>query len=132
MSFLLDTCSVSDYFKRVGMTYERFQAHPPHRLAITTITEHELRFGLALKPGATRLAASVRSLLQLIDILPFDRRDAAASAQVRAQLSKTGKPIGDLDSLIAGVALARDLILVTANEKEFARVPGLLIENWRN
>lgn len=132
MSFLLDTCSVSDYFKRVGATYERFQAQPPHRLAISTITEHELRFGLALKPGAKRLAGAVHSLLQLIEILPFDRADAAASAEVRAHLKRSGKPISDFDVLIAGVALARDLILVTANEKEFERVPGLLIENWRN
>lgn len=132
MSFLLDTCAVSDYFQRVGATYERFQAQPPHRLAISTITEHELRFGLALKPGATRLAASVRSLLQLIEILPFDRADAAAAAEVRAQLRRSGKPISDYDVLIAGVALARDLILVTANEQEFERVAGLVIENWRN
>lgn len=132
MNFLLDTCAVSDYFKRVGATHARFQAHPPYQLAISTITEHEMRFGLGLKPGATRLAASIRSFLQLIEILPFDREDALASAEIRARLYQAGKPIGDFDVLIAGVALARNLILVTANEAEFARVPGLVVENWRS
>ena len=132
MNYLLDTCAVSDYFKRVGATHARFQAQPPHQLAISTITEHEMRFGLALKPGATRLAASMRSFLQVIEVLPFAREDALASAEVRARLDKAGTPIGNFDVLIAGVALARDLILVTSNEEEFARVPGLVIENWRS
>mgnify|MGYP003530361732 CR=1 FL=1 len=131
MSYLLDTSAVSDYFRRIGATYDRFQAHPPHVLAISTLTEHELRFGLALKPGATRLASSVRSFLQVVDVLVFDRRDATTSAEVRARLAKTGASIGDFDALIAGVALARNLVLVTSNEREFSRVPGLPIENWR-
>lgn len=131
MTYLLDTSSVSDYFKRVGATYERFQAHPPHALRISTITEHEMRFGLALKPGATRLAALVRSFLQVVEVLPFDRGDAAASAEVQAALTRAGTSIGDLDILIAGVALARDHVLVTSNVKHFSKVPGLALENWR-
>ena len=91
-----------------------------------------MRFGLALKPGATRLTASMRSFLQVIEVLPFAREDALAAAEVRARLDKAGKPIGNFDVLIAGVALARDLILVTSNEHELARVPGLVIENWRS
>jgi tRNA(fMet)-specific endonuclease VapC len=131
VSYLLDTSAVSDYFKRVGKTYERLQAQPPYLLAISTITEHEMRFGVALRPSASRFGTAVRSFLQLVERLPFSREDAAAAAHLRAELSRSGRPIGDFDVLVAGVALARDLTLVTSNERELGRVPGLLVENWR-
>lgn len=132
MKYLLDTAAVSDYFRRVGATHARVQAQPPHVLAISAVTEHEIRFGLALKPGATRLAALVRSFLQVVEVLPFDRDDAVAVAQVRVALQRAGSPIGDFDALIAGVAVARDLTLVTSNVKHFEKVPGLEVENWRD
>ena len=131
MSWLLDTSAVSDYFRRIGSTFERVQAHAPHELALSAITEHEMLFGLALNPQATRVARLARSFLQVVIVLPFDRADAAAAAEVRAKLSKAGAAIGDFDALIAGVALARDRVLVTSNVKEFTRVPGLAVENWR-
>lgn len=131
MSYLLDTSAVSDYFKRVGATYERVQAQPPHRLAVSAITEHELKFGLLLNPGATRLTRLVRSFLQVVPVLPFDRGDAEAAADVRARLAREGASIGDYDALIAGAAIARDRVLVTSNVKEFSRVHGLGLENWR-
>jgi tRNA(fMet)-specific endonuclease VapC len=132
MTYLLDTSAVSDYFRHVGATYERVQAQPPHRLALSAVSEHEILYGLALKPGATRLAKLVRSFLQVVQVLPFDRGDAAAAAAVRAQLGRAGSSIGDFDALIAGVALARERILITSNVKEFARVAGLSVENWRD
>ena len=131
MKYLLDTAAVSDYFRRVGATHERVQSQPPHALGISAITEHEIRFGLALKPGASRLASLVRSFLQVVEVLPFDGEDAASAAQVRVALQRAGAPIGDFDALIAGVALARDLTLVTSNVKHFSKVPGLDVENWR-
>ena len=124
--------AVSDYFKRVGATYERVQAQPPHRLALSTVTEHELQFGLLLNPGATRLTRLVRSFLQVVQVLPFDRHDAEAAAEARARLARAGESIGDYDVLIAGAAIARDRVLVTSNVKEFSRVPGLSLENWRS
>lgn len=132
MKYLLDTAAVSDYFRRVGATHERVQSQPPHALAISAITEHEIRFGLALKPGATRLEALVRSFLQVVEVLPFDREDATCGAQVRVALQRSGAPIGDFDALIAGVAVARELTLVTSNVKHFSKVPGLAVENWRD
>ena len=105
-------------------------AEPPWRLAVSAITEHEVRFGLKLK-SSPRLVQQVNRLLSTIEVLPFDRRDAATSAEIRARLRKEGRPIGDFDALIAGVALAREFVLVTSNEKEFERVRGLDVVNWR-
>ena len=132
MKYLLDTCAVSDYFRRVGKVAETMHATPPHELAISTITEHEIRYGLARQPRpAATLATQVRSFLGVVEVLPFDSGDAAASAAIQARLEKTGEPIGSLDVLIAGVAVARQLILVTSNEREFERVADLSIKNWR-
>ena len=132
MKYLLDTCTVSDYFRRVGRVAERMHAAPPHELALSTITEHEIRYGLAHQPRiANTLGGKVKSFLGVVPVLPFESRDAIASAAIQAHLDRAGQPIGPLDVLIAGVALARDLVLVTSNEREFERVEGLFIENWR-
>ena len=64
------------------------------------------------------------------EILPFDAEDARHAGEVRAALERAGTPIGGYDVLIAGQALARDLILVTHNMREFERVAGLRIEDW--
>jgi len=66
-----------------------------------------------------------------IEILPYDRDAAEATARVRAELKKRGQPIGAYDVLIAGTALAHELILVTSNLREFNRIEGLRLENWR-
>jgi tRNA(fMet)-specific endonuclease VapC len=65
-----------------------------------------------------------------MSVLLFEEADALVAARVRANLLRFGRPIGDLDSLIASQALARDLIVVTNNVSEFERVPELSIENW--
>lgn len=130
MRYLLDTCVISDYFRRTGRVHERMHAQAPYLLAVSTITEHEVRFGLGLK-SRPKLEVQVDSLFSTLEVLPFDRRDARAAAELRARLRKTGRPIGEFDALLAGVALARDLVMVTSNEQEFERVSGLSVVNWR-
>jgi len=128
--YLLDTCVISDYFRRVGAVHERLHAEPPYQLGLSAITEHEVRFGLELK-SAPKLEQQVNRLFSTLEVLPFDREDARAAAEVRARLRTDGRPIGDFDALLAGVAIARDLIFVTANVREFERVRGLEVVNWR-
>lgn len=130
MKYLLDTCVLSDYFRHVGSVRERLHARPPYDLGVSAITEHEVRFGLALK-HAPKLETQVNRFLETVEVLPFGRADARAAAEVRASLRASGKPIGDFDALIAGAALAHELVLVTSNEREFERVRGLEVENWR-
>ena len=64
------------------------------------------------------------------EVVSFDAADARAAGAIRANLEAIGRPMGPLDTLIAGQALARDLILVTANTQEFVRVEGLNCEDW--
>ncbi len=74
--------------------------------------------------------SKIELLLTTVWEIPFDADAARQSARVRALLESQGLPIGPYDVLLAGHALARSLILVTANTSEFSRVPGLVLENW--
>ena len=71
-------------------------------------------------------------LFKAIRILPYDRISADATAALRADLKRLGRPIGAYDALIAGTALAHGLILVTSNVREFKQVEALRIEDWRS
>jgi len=132
VKYLLDTCTVSDYFRRTGGVAEALHARPPHELGISSITEHEIQFGLARqKRAAPTLQSKVRAFLSVVRVVAFDSAAAQSSAQLRAQAERSGHSIGVLDTLIAGVAMAHSLVLVTSNTRELSRVDGLELVNWR-
>jgi tRNA(fMet)-specific endonuclease VapC len=91
----------------------------------------ELRYGYA---RSDRRAESDRLLTEFlapgIAILPFEAEDAAHAGDIRADLESKGTPIGSYDYLIAAQARRLGATLVTANVREFARVPGLLVADW--
>ena len=97
--------------------------------AASIIVAAELRFGVERR-GSPRLAAQLEAVFENLPILPFDAPADRAYAHVRAALEHAGTPISANDLLIAAHALALDCILITDNEREFARVPGLRVENW--
>jgi tRNA(fMet)-specific endonuclease VapC len=100
-------------------------------LALSSISLHELWYGVAKSDRRGENAEALRKLLATgFEILPFESEDAEAAGNLRGDLLKIGKPIGPYDFLIAGHAIRRNAILVTSNEKEFRRVPGLKWENW--
>lgn len=72
----------------------------------------------------------LNALLDPLTIVPFDDTAATAYADLRRELTRSGTLIGPLDMLIAAVALANNATLITNNVREFARVPGLRVENW--
>ena len=89
----------------------------------------EVRFGLAKNPSA-RLAAQVEPVLEAVPASPWEPPADEHYGRLRACLERKGTPIGANDMLIAAHALALEATLVTANEREFRRVPGLRVENW--
>ena len=93
------------------------------------ITHAELAFGVE-KTGSVRNKEALNLFLAPLTIVPFDAGCVWAYATLRAQLEKLGQPIGSLDIMIASQALALDLPLITNNQKEFSRIPGLKWENW--
>lgn len=131
MRYLLDTNTISDVLKRQPQVVARFRGTPPASLAISTVTVMEVEYGFERKPAAREKFGEVwTALLGDLHVLSYGSRDAAHTARVRAHLAERGKPIGPYDLQLAGVALARHLILVTHNTAEFERVPALTVEDW--
>ena len=132
MTYLLDTCVLSDFARGEAGTLARLRETSPGEIAVSTISVMEVEYGLSLDAARARsLAPVMRAILGAVQILPYATEDARASASLRATLEKKGRPIGAYDVLIAGAALARGLVLVTSNIREFGRVSALRVENWR-
>lgn len=90
----------------------------------------ELVHGAERSSNPDRNLTSLEGFVARMDVLPLDDSAAAHAGQIRAELARLGMPIGPYDQLIAGHARSQGLVLVTNNEKEFARVPGFRTENW--
>ena len=132
MTFLLDTCVLSDFARGEAGTLARLKDASPSEISISAISVMEVEYGLSLDAArAKALAPVMRAILGAVRILPYGAEDARASASLRASLEKKGRPIGAYDVLIAGAALSRGLVLVTSNVREFGRIAVLRIENWR-
>lgn len=102
-----------------------------HRIVVSAITYAEMRFGATSPRASARVADMVDAFVQRLDaILPWDAQAVDETARLRAFLAAKGTPIGNNDAAIAGHALATDCVLVTNNSREFARVPGLAMEDW--
>jgi len=100
-------------------------------IAVSTIVVFELLYGAAKSSKRQASDALVRGFITgPISTLNFDSEDAEEAGDIRATLTRAGTPIGPYDILIAAQARRRDALLVTANTREFARVPRLKIEDW--
>jgi tRNA(fMet)-specific endonuclease VapC len=130
MKFLLDTDTCIYALKQNPTVLKHLLAQSREDIAVSVITEAELRTGAAKSTSAAKTLRLVENFLRPLGILEFTSNDAASYAQVRAKLERAGTPIGPLDTLIAAQAVARKLVLVSNNEREFSRVAGLRIENW--
>jgi tRNA(fMet)-specific endonuclease VapC len=131
MKFLLDTDTCIYALKQNGLVLQRLLAQRPEDIAVSVITEAELRTGAAKSSSAAKTLRLVENFLRPLSILDFTSNDAATYAQMRAKLERAGTPIAPLDTLIAAQAVGRKLVLVSNNEREFRRVPSLHVQNWR-
>ena len=130
MKFLLDTDTCIYALKQSPAVLKNLLARSPEDIAVSVITEAELRTGAAKSASAAKTLRLVENFLRPIAILEFSSGDAVSYAHVRARLERAGTPIGPLDTLIAAQAMARKLTLVSNNQREFGRVAGLHIQNW--
>lgn len=128
--YLLDSNSMSDLIRHPGgKVARRFAVVGEPVVCTSIIVACELRFGAA-KKGSSELSIRIDQLLASFNVLPLDREADRHYAEIRTHLGRKGQPIGSNDLLIAAHTLALDLTLVTDNVDEFARVPGLSLENW--
>ena len=102
----------------------------PQRLCLSPLVLGELLTGAEKSRHPSNYKEVILAATDGMELLPYLANDAAIYARIRATLEKSGQPIGPLDTLIAAQAVHHKLVMVTANLKEFQRVPGLKCENW--
>ncbi len=128
----LDTNTISYFFRGDARVVTRLMALPPSSLGVPAVVAYELRYGLMRLPAEAaepRLRA-LETWLRPLRSLDFDDECAKQAATIRTALERAGAPIGAHDLLIAATAMRHRARLVTRNEREFGRVPGLEVLNW--
>ena len=129
--YLLDTDTLSWLVREPGgVIAGRIAEVGADTVATSPVVAGELRFG-ALRSGNVALCERVDELLARILVVPLDGAVARAYANVRRALESAGTPIGESDLCIAAQALADRRVVVTGNLREFRRVDGLGVEDWR-
>ena len=128
--FALDTNTLIYFFKGIGRVGEHLRKTSPSEIGVPSVVLYELEVGVALSAQGHGRRLALDTFLQITRLLPFDEGAARAAAAVRRTLQQAGSPIGPLDTLIAGTAMAYSAILVTHNAREFGRVRGLKTADW--
>jgi tRNA(fMet)-specific endonuclease VapC len=128
--FALDTNTVIHFFKGSGRVAERLLAQAPSEICVPAVVVYEIEVGVAGSQHSARRRSQWEEFLSVITVLPFGDREARHAGDIEGRLRKAGNPIGSIDTLIAGTALAAGATLVTHNLAEFRRVRGLAITDW--
>ena len=129
--YLLDT-NICIYIQRQkpGEVLARFQKLKPGDAAISVITWGELLYGAEKSRQRKKALQLLEEFKTLIPVLPMPENTGKTYGAIRASLESKGRPIGNNDLWIAAHAKAEGLTIVTNNEREFQRVPGLKVQNW--
>lgn len=131
MRYLLDTNICVLLIRQKSQTVlQRLTQHPIADIVVSAITVAELQYGVAKSAHPRQNQKALDYFLLPLTILPFDDRAATAYGALRVSLESQGTPIEALDTLLAAQAVSYRLIFVTSNVREFARVPGLTVEDW--
>jgi tRNA(fMet)-specific endonuclease VapC len=132
MTYLLDTDTCVAHLRRPERTTiaDRLASCGPLGVALCSIVKAELLYGALRSRKAAENLARLQDFFSQFTSLPFDDAAAVAYGRIRSELAARGTPIGPNDLMIAAVALANDLTLVTHNTDEFGRVAGLKLDDW--
>ena len=128
---LIDTNIVSFFFRNQVKVVERFQAYVKEhsKINISIITYYEIISGLKHRDAQKQLT-SFLEFASYHTVLPLTTDSTHVSSDIYASLRKKGTPVDDIDILIAGIAIANNLILATNNQRDFSKIEGLEIEDW--
>ncbi len=130
LKYMLDTNICIYTIKNQPAQVRDLFTYHHERLCISTVAVMELMFGAEKSASPAKNMKILEGFLARLAQIDYDQRAAKHTGQLRAELRRKGTPIGPYDQMIAGHARSLGLVLVTNNEREFARVPGLRIENW--
>lgn len=131
MKVLLDT-NICIYIikQQPPAVLERFAGFAVGDVGISVVTLAELEYGVSKSRDVKRNRHALEQFIEPLEVVRFDRDAAVIYGTIRVALAQKGQPIGSMDLLIAAHARSLNVCLVTNNESEFKRVPGLRIENW--
>ncbi|MBS7806300.1 type II toxin-antitoxin system VapC family toxin [Variovorax sp. PCZ-1] len=128
--YLLDTNTLIYFFTQRGQVAQRLRSTPAHLIKLAAPSLFELEYGTAKSSRPDLQRQQINDVVKVYETLPLDHAAAKAAGLLRHTLESVGKPIGTVYQLIAGIALANKLTVVTHNTNEFSRVPGLQVEDW--
>ena len=128
---MLDTDILSEFLRGNKKVLDKVDEHLKEHgyVSLSIITYYEILNGLLYKDAKKQLAR-FENFVKLNKVIPMTIRTAKVAATIQADLRKKGTVIGHTDTLIAGIAIASKLQLITNNTKHFQRIKGLRISNW--
>jgi tRNA(fMet)-specific endonuclease VapC len=128
-TWLVDTNALIHAMRgRPPRVWQELRRRAPSEIAVSSVTIAELWYGAEKHSDPSAKREAWAAVLAPYDVLSFDR--AAAEHHARLRYALRHAPIGERDLLIAAIALAKGLIVVTHNTGEFGRVPDLVVEDW--
>jgi tRNA(fMet)-specific endonuclease VapC len=130
VKYLLDTSTVIDIFNGNKEALFNLDMTPSQDVSTSSLVFTELAAGMQGQIQNSTPHKMAKNFMQLATIEPYGRDAALIAGDLLVLLAKKGKPVGQMDTMIAAHALAIDATLVTANTKHFERIPGLKISNW--
>jgi tRNA(fMet)-specific endonuclease VapC len=133
MIYLLDSNTCIRFLNGRSVNIARkVKTTPPDQIAVCSIVKAELYFGAERSNNVTKTRAEQDEFFTPFQSLPFDDAVANIYAKIRADLAAKGTPIGPNDLMIAAIALANNLTLITHNTREFSRIETLKLEDWED
>lgn len=126
---MLDTNTIGYLMRKNPRVARRLADIPSGQICASAVTEGEVRFGLAKRPGNAPLEAAIDAFFATIDVLPWARSTAVVYGRLRAELERRGRPLAPLDLMIAAHALEQRAVLVTS-DRALVAAPGLACEDW--
>ena len=133
MVYLLDTNIVSYWMRGDKRLIKKIRSHKPSELSMSTITLAEIYYGIEKSPVKKQeRREKLEHIKAQLELYPFDELAARRYSVIRTALEKHGTVISERDLQIASIAMAKKLIVVTHNVKEFERIKNLTVEDWAN
>jgi tRNA(fMet)-specific endonuclease VapC len=131
LTYLLDTNACIGFLNgRSRAVLEKLEATLDDEVRVCSVVKAEMIYGAMKSRDPNRAIRAQRSFFSRYRSLPFDDAAADVYGRIRADLESKGSPVGPNDLLIAAIAVANDLTLVTDNTNEFSRITGLAVEDW--
>lgn len=130
MHYLIDTNIIIYRLKDMGNVNANFLNNNKSQMSLSVISYGELVFGAKKSKAVEKNLKTVNAIKKIFPLIDVTSKIMDVFGEIKAYTQKTGKPVDDMDLLIASTAIANDFTLVTHNMKHFENIPNLKLEDW--